>query len=490
MKSKSTYIKKTGILFLSLFALISCSSDDDNGDGGAGKEQSDAKAITSFVFLATDNDVLTEDLEGTIDEEDKTITAEVPFGTDVDGLVPSITVSEKATVNPENKTATDFTDVVTYTVTAEDGSKEEYNVTISLGQSSAKRITSFTFLATDNDALTEDLESIIDEGDKTISAEVPFGTDVNGLVPTITVSENATVNPENKTATDFADTVTYTVTAEDGSEEEYSVTLTITPPTEREVLIALYNANPDNRLGWDLEDQDISNWEGVTVANGTVTRLELYDDEVLDSVPPSIGYLENLEVLDLSFNDIDTLPKEIGLLANLKYLFLSGNSLTTIPSEIGKLDKLQTLDLENNALNNLPGEIGDLSNLTDLFLEKNSLTALPAGLGNLTNLEFLDLQSNNLTTLPQEIGNLSNLVRIYLNRNNLESIPTQIGNLSNLEFLILYDNELDSIPAEIGNLSNLTHLYIYNNQITTIPLEVCDLNLSDFRKGDAVCEKF
>ncbi|EMJ48521.1 leucine-rich repeat domain-containing protein, partial [Leptospira santarosai] len=43
-----------------------------------------------------------------------------------------------------------------------------------------------------------------------------------------------------------------------------------------------------------------------------------------------------------------TLPKEIGKLQNLEELELAFNQLTTLPKEIGKLQKLKKLDLGGN----------------------------------------------------------------------------------------------------------------------------------------------
>ena len=67
-----------------------------------------------------------------INEETHEITATAPNGTQVDNLTPTITVSDKAQVSPESGVAQDFTDPVVYTVTAEDGSQQEYTVTVNV----------------------------------------------------------------------------------------------------------------------------------------------------------------------------------------------------------------------------------------------------------------------------------------------------------------------------------------------------------------------
>ena len=99
--------------------LSSCSSDDEEV-----LIKSDAKAITSFIFDASDNAVLSSNIAAIINEDDKTITANFPAGTDVSSLIPKLNVSALASISPEG--TMDFSSVVTYTVTAEDGSTVSY----------------------------------------------------------------------------------------------------------------------------------------------------------------------------------------------------------------------------------------------------------------------------------------------------------------------------------------------------------------------------
>lgn len=87
--------------------------------------QSSAKDITKFSFVA-----LSPAVDATIDATNKTITATVPAGTDVTKLVPTITLSDKATVLPATSVAQDFSKEASYTVTAEDGSTVVYKVNI------------------------------------------------------------------------------------------------------------------------------------------------------------------------------------------------------------------------------------------------------------------------------------------------------------------------------------------------------------------------
>ena len=97
-----------------------------------------------------------------------------------------------------------------------------------------KSILSFRF-----DALDE--SGVIDQIARAISILLPAETDVTQLVPTIEVSEGATVEPASGVAQDFSNPVTYTVTAQNGTTAVYTVTVDLEggnmEPTGKTVLI-------------------------------------------------------------------------------------------------------------------------------------------------------------------------------------------------------------------------------------------------------------
>ncbi len=223
--------------------------------------------------------------------------------------------------------------------------------------------------------------------------------------------------------------------------------------TDREILVALYNAtdgaNWEDSRNW-LSDRSIGTWEGVsTDANGRVTGINLFGNDLTGVIPAELGSLSNLEYLTLQSNRLTgAIPAELGNLTNLKSLALGSNDLTGA----------------------IPAQLGSLSNLTGLHIWGNDLTgAIPAELGNLSNLMALTLNSNRLTgAIPSELDKLSNLTQLWLGSNNLTgAIPTQLGSLSNLRSLKLDNNDLaGAIPTQLGNLSSLTELNLVNNQLT------------------------
>jgi uncharacterized membrane protein YgcG len=144
------------------------------------------------------------------------ITATVPTSTDVTTLAPTYTVSALATGNPTSGTARNFTTPQTYTITAQDGTTKNYTVTVTKGSvSAAKDILTFTFPG---------LPATTISGTN-ISVTVPAATNVTTLAPTYTMSALATGNPTSGTARNFTTPQTYTITAQDGTTKNYTVTV-------------------------------------------------------------------------------------------------------------------------------------------------------------------------------------------------------------------------------------------------------------------------
>lgn len=77
----------------------------------------------------------------------------------------------------------------------------------------------------------------------------------------------------------------------------------------------------------------------------------------LTELPPEIGQLAQLEVLNLLDNQLSSLPASIGQLAQLKTLKLSGNPISSLPPEIGQLSQLSHLYLRGSQLSSLPPEL-------------------------------------------------------------------------------------------------------------------------------------
>jgi hypothetical protein len=189
--------------------------------------ESSAKLINSFSFLG-----LNPEVDGAVDNTNYAINLLVPNGTDVTELIPTIAISDGANISPNSGVAQDFTNPVIYTVTAQDGSTQSYVVTVTSGspgqpdnaigaESSDNSISAFAF-----SGLSPEVDGVVDNNAHTVSLTVPVGTDITNLVPTISIPDGATIYPYSDVAEDFTNPIIYTVTAQDGSIEDYTVTVT------------------------------------------------------------------------------------------------------------------------------------------------------------------------------------------------------------------------------------------------------------------------
>ncbi|WP_394747082.1 leucine-rich repeat domain-containing protein [Spongiimicrobium salis] len=447
---------------LFLILLTACSKDDGNIVEEPTK--SSAKQITALVFKSDVNTVLTMDVRASVNETAKRISAIMPFGTDISALKPEITISEKATVS--NASVNDFTEVVKITVTAEDGSTVVYDVIISIAPNNANAILSFAFSLTEN-PISLTIVGQIDEENKIIIFETPLGTDISSLLPQIQASEGSSFSPQGRQ--DFKEPVIYTVTAQDGSTTEYTVIWEI---SQRDILLTLYNQNPENTLDWDLENTDISTWEGVTTDGmGNVIALNFVRKD-LQNLPEVIGRLSELSTLNLESNSIREIPRSIQNLTKLTDFSLEGNQIAELPMEIGLLNSLDRFFLSFNLLEEIPTEIGELTNLRSLDVSHNMLRSLPSELGKLSNLTFLKINRNQMTDLPSELDQLQ-LRGIDLSDNKFERIPSSIFRMPNLEFLRITFCPLKSLPPAIGQAKKLETLRIeYTTEILSLPIEI------------------
>lgn len=191
---------------------------------------------------SSDAEILTFDIptqiSSTITSATATVDVVMPYGTDRSSLTPTITISGNATIDPLSGIAQDFTNPFIYTVTAQDATTKDWTVNVTNELNNEAEILTFSFAE-------ETGPAIINSVAGTVTIEVSNGTNLAFLVPTITVSLDATIDPASGIGQDFTSPFVYTVTAQDGTIKTWTVTV-----TEEIVALVFWNFpnNPDDAI--------------------------------------------------------------------------------------------------------------------------------------------------------------------------------------------------------------------------------------------------
>ena len=232
-------------------------------------------------------------------------------------------------------------------------------------------------------------------------------------------------------------------------------------------------------------------WHGLecncTLFASHVTSIELQENGLDGSLPPSLGQLSFLETLDLAANALlaGTIPAGICDLAALKSLILKDTALSgTIPTCLGQCSMLKEIQLSSDKPSGVPygnltlsGTIPDslcnLRNLERFLLQftQDLRGPIPSCLGiNQPRLYALAIQGNQLTgEIPPSLCSIGPALKyLLLNDNSLDgTAPPCIGSLSSIIWLDVAGNSLrGSIHDSLCGLTGVEHLMLAANQLT------------------------
>ena len=283
-----------------------------------------SKAILSYSI---------DNLAGTITGNNIAVT--LPFATNPSALVATFVTTGASvkvgnTTQVSGTTPNDFTNPVTYTVIAADGSTQDYTISVTIAPATAKAITAYSI---------DNLAGTITGNN--IAVTLPFGTNPSALVATfVTTGESVkvgnTIQVSGTTPNDFTNPVTYTVIAADGTTQDYTVVITTLSPT------LICNSNSPGDIF------TINNESYLVVENGSGTN--------------GIQNVTNLTNLDDG-----TIRFCTSLVTDMSYVFYSKS---TFNQPIGNWDTSSVTDMNNmfagaSAFNQSIGS-WDTSSVTDM----------------------------------------------------------------------------------------------------------------------------
>jgi hypothetical protein len=268
-----------------------------------------AKDITKFEIIGF------PEAQVTIDQHAKTISVVLPYGTDLTQRVASFTATgDLVTIyngveyvkQDSGETVNDFKGPVIYTVHAVDGSTRDYTVMITLALNTAKDITSYSIKGFPEAPVT------IDEQNRAILVKLPYGTDLT--VPRIAIFATTGVtvtdlngNPQISDVTEnkFKNSVTYLITAADGSVKQYTVTVVEAANTQKEINTYVIDGIPATFDG-DNITVVLPFEDDITDLTATFT----YTGKSIEIIRDGVRYPQQSEITSNNFENSGTLPLE------------------------------------------------------------------------------------------------------------------------------------------------------------------------------------
>ncbi|PWA41729.1 Leucine-rich repeat-containing protein [Artemisia annua] len=234
--------------------------------------------------------------------------------------------------------------------------------------------------------------------------------------------------------------------------------------------------------------------------NGSLTDINLSDNQLFGTIPEALGTMRNLQTLDLTNNGLEgCIPSSFSNLVSLRELRLPGNNLNQdLPSLFGYLPKrsLQVMDLYGNQISGSLPDFTKFTALKELYLGLNQLNgSFPEEFEKKSNLLILDLADNRLNGLLPDLSAFGSLLELYFERNLLNgTLAEKLAPMSNLKSLGASSNFFQGIISEthVTNLSSLVYLDLsYNSLVINISaqwspsFQLDIISLSSCKLGDS-----
>lgn len=162
-----------------------------------------------------------------------------------------------------------------------------------------------------------------------------------------------------------------------------------------------------------------------------------------DALPECIGELQFLEKIHIAVgHETVVLPQSLAKLKNLKAITLQECKLTAFPLVLTKIPQLEVLELSANQLSESLNNECYWAKLKTLNLNNNNYTKIPDWVYQHRNLENLFFYNNKLNKLDDRIVELAQLGNLQIANNQLKELTKKILELPKLKLFNWFNNPL------------------------------------------------
>ena len=487
-----------GMLFI-LTAFTGC-------DNSASAAKSTEKSITSFSFTqALNSNLSAAEVDGVIDESGKTISVQVN-GNALPNLIATFSMSAGAKVEvagvPQESgvTSNNFSNPVTYTVTAEDGSTEAYVVSVTStvavpgSPSSPAGITSAS----------------VTGGTVTISWEAPadLGIGNDGNPAAITKYKLYRSETAGFALTD-AGVVTKEIT--DAALREFEVP-GLTETTEYYFKLTAFNSigegsptdefnafTPTDGLAFTLinADTEYSVTSGTVINTATAIIVPAYYEgkEVTAlganifhgfSQLVSIQLPDGLKTIgDYAFRNCaslapTSLPNGLTTIGQNAFANCTSLALTSLPDGLTTIGPHAFNGCSSLALTSLPDTVTDIGYTAFANCTSLALTSLPDGLTTIGREVFYECSSLALTSLPDGLTSIGNYAFKGCSSLALTSLPDTVTDIGTTAFASCTSLALTSLPDALTTIESYLFFNCTNLALTSLPDTVTSIRQHAF----------
>ncbi len=367
--------------------------------------------------------------------------------------------------------------------------------------SSEKEITAFSITAIEpNTTLSVKFPGSINGTD--INVIVPAGTDVTAIVATFTTSGTSVAvggaaQASGTTVNNFTNPVTYTVTAENGTAQDYTVSVN----ANGKVHVGDYFVNNAVNL------TKLSGYIGVTgilyITDTSIINLDGLDDLIFIGRYLDVG--DSVILMNLTSINLSNLTTAGGLyiIGNGVLTSINLSNLTAVVGRLGISGNVVLTSINLSNLNSVGDDLYidgnivltsiDLSNLTTVWgslqidggindaltsIDFSSLTTVEGDLGINNNDHLTTISFSNLTTVGGDLWVLNNDVLTSIDFSNLPAVG---DDLLNDDLWINNNDALTSMSFDIlcsvaGNFTITNNTLLCNDIATDLETQLDDCN--------------